>query len=257
MNKFLIIPVIGEIEKSLCLAEKYGLGFEFNDFFHPSVLSNEKRLDEIIQRYLSFKLPDYLTLHGDFFDVTVFSEDDEIRRISELRINQSIAVARRLGAKSVVFHTNYNPFLKAQKYLERWLDLNEDFWSRLLSENEDINIYLENMFDDSPYLVARLSERLANFDNYGICYDYAHAALSPVPLDEWTAAVAPYAKHIHINDNDLGEDMHLAVGDGKIDWEVFAKALTGRLPNATVLIETSTLERQKRSIEFLTAKGLL
>ena len=257
MNKFLIIPILKEIEKSIALAEKYNLGFEFNDFFHPAVLCDEKRCNELIARYKKLKLPDFLTSHGDFFDVTVFSEDPEIRRISDIRIRQSVNVARELGAKAVVFHGNHNPFLKGREYLNHWLSLNEEYWSGIISENPDINFYIENMFDESPDLLAELSERLCRFENYGVCYDYAHASISKTPVGIWTEKLAPYVKHIHINDNDLTEDSHFAVGDGKIDWEVFKNVLKEKFPDASVLIETSTIERQEKSIEFLLNSGII
>jgi len=257
VNRFLIIPILSEIEKSLALAEKYNLGFEFNDFFHPAVLSDEKRCSKIINEYKSLSLPDCLTSHGDFFDVTVFSEDHEIRRISDLRIRQSIDVARRLGARGVVFHGNHNPFLKNREYLDRWLELNEKYWSGVISENTDIEFYMENMFDETPDLLAELSERLCRFSNYGICYDYAHASISGTPIEVWTERLSPYVKHIHINDNNLAEDSHWAVGDGKIDWNVFNEALKEKFPDATVLIETSTIERQEKSLEFLLKSGII
>lgn len=257
MNKFLIIPNFNEIDKSIALAEKYNLGFEFNDFFHPAILCDSEKLNERIESYKKLRLPDFLTSHGDFFDVTVFSEDPEIRRISDLRIHQSIEAARKLGARAVVFHGNHNPFLCNKAYLDHWLKLNEEYWSKLLSENTDINIYIENMFDESPYLLAELSKRLSSFDNYGICYDYAHASISNTPVEVWTETLAPYVKHLHINDNDLSEDSHWAVGEGKIDWVVFKRALKEKFPDASVLIETSTLERQEKSIEFLLKNGII
>jgi len=257
MNKFLIIPNYNEIDKSIALAERYNLGFEFNDFFHPAILCNEDMLSNRIDGYKKLRLPDFLTSHGDFFDVTVFSEDPEIRRISDLRIKQSINVARKLGAGAVVFHGNHNPFLRGRAYLDNWLKLNEEYWSALLSDNPDINIYIENMFDESPYLLAELSQRLSSFKNYGICYDYAHASISKTPVEIWTETLSPYVKHLHINDNDLSEDSHWAVGEGKIDWGLFKKALREKFPDASVLIETSTLERQEKSIDFLLKNGII
>lgn len=257
MNKFLIIPILSEISRSLELAVKHNLGFEFNDFFHPAMLCDEKRLVDIISRYNSLPLPAYRTLHGDFFDVIIFSEDEEIRRISELRIRQSLAAAEKLGAKAVVFHTNHNPFLRNRSYIDRWLDINEQFWKGILSEYSCINIYLENMFDETPDLMAELSKRLCGFDNFGVCFDYAHAVISKTPVEIWSEKLAPYVKHIHINDNDLVDDLHLAVGEGKIDWDAFRDMLKEKFPDVTVLIETSTLERQEKSIEYLKEKGIM
>lgn len=256
--KFLIIPKLDELEKSLALAEEYGFGFEYNDFFIPDVMDNEKLTDDIVSRYKAHKLPEYCTMHGAFFDVLVFSSDKKIRRISEERIITSLDIARKIGAKGVVFHTNHNPDLNSEVYVRGWFDSNESFWRKVLPKYPDLEIYMENMFDRTPDMLCGLAKRLADIPNFGVCFDYAHAAVYGTDIDSWVDAVSPYVKHIHINDNDLKDDLHLAVGDGKIDWEHFKLCLEEKLSSAkTVLIETSSIENQRRSAEFLAKLGVL
>lgn len=258
MNKFLIIPRTAEIEKSIELTKEYGFGFEFNDFFIPDMLDDTLRLDERIEFYKKWKLPEILTSHGAFFDVIIHSTDRKIRNVSILRIQQSIEAARKIGAKSVIFHTNYqNEFLSTQLYRDGWLNTNEGFWRNVAEDNPDINIYIENMCDSTPKLIAELAKRLSDVSNFGICLDYAHATIYGDNIDEWVKSVAPYTKHLHINDNDLKNDLHLAVGDGKIDWERFKAHLSEYFPTQTVLIETSGIADQRRSAEFLEKLGIL
>ena len=152
MKQILIIPDKDNIEGSLSIAKKYSLGFEYNDFFYPDVLDDEKRLNEIIKEYKKYDLPHYSTVHGAFFDVIPFSLDSKIKEVSELRIEQSIATAYRIGAKAVVFHTNYNPFLNVSAYIEGWIKVNVKFWSEMLEKYPDIYIYLENITYIIKYL---------------------------------------------------------------------------------------------------------
>lgn len=258
MNKFLIIPRAAEIEKSVGLADEYGFGFEFNDFFIPDMLDDPLRIDERIEFYKKWKLPGILTSHGAFFDVVIHSIDRRIRKVSELRILQSIEAARKIGAKGLVFHTNFqNEFLSTQAYRDGWLNTNEGFWRKIAEENPDINFYMENMCDNSPKLITEIAKRLSDVSNFGICLDYAHATIYGSNIDEWVESVAPYTKHLHINDNDLKDDLHLAVGDGKIDWERFKSHLSEYFPTQTVLIETSEIANQRRSAEFLVKLGIL
>lgn len=257
MSKFLIIPVLNEIESSLALAKEYGFGFEFNDFFFPDVLEDGERLDDIVGKYKSHKLPETLTLHGDFFDVLVFSDDSRIREISELRIRQSIEAAIKTGAGAVIFHTNHNPFFTAEAYVKNWQKRNYDFWSRILSEYPQMNIYMENMCDFSPDMLAELAESLKGYPNFGVCFDYAHASVFGSDIDGWVKTIAPYVKHMHINDNDLKNDLHLAVGDGMIDWQLFRAYYERYFSDITVLIETSSIENQRRSAEYLKKQGIL
>lgn len=258
MNKLLIIPRAAEIEKSLELAREYGFGFEFNDFFIPDMLDDPLRVDERIGFYKKWELPETLTSHGAFFDVIIHSTDRRIRKTSELRIQQSIDAARKIGAKSLIFHTNYqNEFLSTQLYRDGWLNTNEGFWRKTAEENLDLNFYMENMCDCSPRLITELAKRLSDIPNFGICLDYAHATIYGDNIDEWVKSVAPYTKHLHINDNDLKNDLHLAVGDGKINWERFKAHLSEYFPTQTVLIETSEIANQRRSAEFLKKLGIL
>ncbi|MBP1546527.1 MAG: sugar phosphate isomerase/epimerase [Oscillospiraceae bacterium] len=258
MSKFLIIPCPDNIEESLRLAEEYDFGFEYNDFFIPDVLDNKRLTDELIARYKGHELPQVCTMHGAFFDVILFSDDKRIRRISEERVRESLDIARELGVKGVVFHTNHNPALTADFYIKNWFERNEIFWRSILPEYSDIQVYMENMFDDSPKMLSGLARRLSDVPNFGVCLDYAHAVIYGSDIEEWVNTLSPYVKHMHINDNDLKNDLHLAVGDGKIDWKLFDTHFKGKLCGAeTVLIETSCPKNQRRSAEFLRKQGII
>lgn len=257
MKEFLIIPDRNHIRECIELSKKYNLGFEYNDFFFPDLLDDEGKLNEIISDYKKQELPEYTTTHGDFFDVIPFSMDVKIREVSDLRINQSIDVARRIGAKAVILHTNYNPFLNTKAYVDGWIKQNAEYWSEVLEKNPDMNIYLENMFDSSPDIMEALSEKLQGYSNYGLCLDYAHAAISNVEPQIWAKQLGRFVKHVHINDNDRISDLHLAWGDGVIDREVFYESYDKYMNGATVLIETNPMDNKIRTIELMEKEGFL
>ena len=75
MRQFLMIPDMQNLRESVSLAETYGLGFEYNDFFHPDVLDDEERLQRCFAAYQAAPQPKYCTLHGAFLDVIPFSPD--------------------------------------------------------------------------------------------------------------------------------------------------------------------------------------
>lgn len=257
MKQLLIIPELNNMDGCLALAKDYHLGFEYNDFFIPDTLDDEAKMEAIVNRYTRMQLPAYTTLHGAFFDVIPFSMDAKIKEIADLRIEQSIQIAKRLGAKAVVFHTNYNPFLNSEDYVKTWIQINIAYWKDVLKKHPDINIYLENMFDRTPDLMEALAQELSCYENFGICLDYAHAALSDVKPELWAERLGKYVKHVHINDNDLVSDLHLAWGDGKIDRVVFYECYEKYMNTATVLIETSSVENKIRSIEVLKKEGFI
>lgn len=253
----LIIPNHDHITQSLALAAQYNLGFEYNDFLHPEVLDDIDAMSAIIKKYKCWPLPEYSTIHGAFYDVMVASPDSRIRDISRLRVEQSIAAAYEVGAKAVIFHTNYNPFLNSQEYINSWLEDNAAYWKSVMTAHPDMNIYLENMFDSSPAVLSELAEKLSLCRNFGICLDYAHAALTKVPLRDWVMSLGIFVRHIHINDNDLKCDLHLAVGEGKINWNDFYLLYEDYMKSASVLVETTSVKRQKMSLKKLAADGFL
>lgn len=257
MKQVLIIPNRGNMARYLELAKEYNVGFEYNEFYDPVILEDEKKTAEVIADYKKEELPLYTTIHGAFLDVIPFSADKKVREVADLRINQSIDIARRIGAKAVVFHTNYNPYLNALNYVDTWVINNMMYWSQKLRENPDMNIYLENMFERSPDILEELSEGLCQYENYGVCLDCSHAYISELNPRGWAKRLGPYIKHIHINDNDGRRDLHLAWGDGVMCRDRFYEDYERYMPNATVLVETSALENTVKSLELLREEGFI
>ncbi len=256
MGKFLIVALAEHINEYKAIAYKYGVGFEYNDFYVPDILDSKSKLDTLIDIYSKVEGLAYNTLHGAFLDVTVFSSDAEIRRISKLRMRQSLDAARSLGAKAVVFHTNFNPFISTREYYAAVVTMTSDYLEELLRAYPDICIYMENMFEAGPEVLVDISKRLCQYENYGVCLDYAHASISSAPIEEWVERLHTYVRHLHINDNDLRHDLHLPIGEGKIDWDRFIDYYNRYFTACSVLIETTTPKNQVKSIEYLIDKGI-
>ena len=112
------------------------------------------------------------------------------------------------------------------------------------------------MFDEAPDILAGLAEKMRDVENFGVCLDYAHAMLSGCPGREWIEALAPYIRHMHINDNDLQNDLHLAVGAGQLDWREFDRLVRQYQVEAPVLVEVNGYEAQKESLQYMKRNGI-
>lgn len=252
MGNVYFIPDIQNIEKSLELTEKYNGYFEYNDFMIPSVLEDEKKVAELIAFYSGLhrdRSKD--TLHGAFLDITVHSDDPLIYKGSLHRVRQSMEIAKQLGIRGVVFHTNFIPNFRVAFYQKNWLEKNEKFWRQMLKEYPELCIFIENMFDEEPDLLAALAERMKDEARFGVCFDYAHACVFGHDIDDWVNRLAPYIRHMHINDNDLKDDLHLTVGEGQIDWNYFTKVMRERGIDASVLMEIKSPEAQEKSWKYI------
>ena len=252
MSAVHIIPDPARLEESLALAEYWDAGFEYNDFCEPRLLDDETAFRARIGLYRSMDRDRSRdTLHGAFLDVTVHSDDPLIRRVSEKRVLQSMEAARALGVRGVVFHTGLIPNFRSSFYTKNWLDRNRLFWSDICGRYPEIGVWMENMFDMDPLLLLALAESMGDDANFGICLDYAHALVFGGDPALWLACLAPYVRHMHINDNDGQDDLHDAVGDGIIDWVCFDRALREKGITPSVLIETKDLRKQRASLEYM------
>lgn len=257
MSKGYIIPDRTQIETSIRLAEEYGCAFEYNDFFTPEVLDDPKKQEEIIDFYAKYH-SDFSndTMHGAFFDVTIHSSDPLIRDASILRIHQSMEIAKRMGLRGVVFHTGRLAGFRSEKYLRLWHDTNRKFFTELAETYPEQQIYMENMFDEAPDVLAELAESMKDIENFGVCLDYAHAALTDFPLQGWIRTLAPYILHMHINDNNLKDDLHQPVGEGQIDWQMYDSLMKKHQIEATVLVEVSSCQGQEKSLNYMRQHGI-
>ena len=257
MKGLYLIPDKTNLEESRKLIEEHQAAYEYNDFFIPDILEDKKKQLEMIEQYAKIRT-DFSndTMHGAFLDVTIHSSDKRIRDVSELRVRQSMEIAKEMGLRGVVFHTNRLYGFRDEVYLRNWVNSNKQFFGKVCEEYPDQQIFMENMFDEAPDVLRRLAEEMTDYANFGVCLDYAHAVISDTKAAIWMKELAPYIKHMHINDNDLKNDLHQAIGIGQIDWKEFSEEIEKYNIDASVLVEVSGIEKQKKSLEHMIEKHI-
>lgn len=247
--KFYVIPRLEEIDKWITLAKEYDLGFEYNEFFNPNILDNELLLNELINKYQELNRKKD-TLHGVFFDINLVSNDQKIKEVSMARVISSLKIAEKLNCKGVVFHTNYQTWIKSETYKNMWVKESAKVYKELLDMFPNLDIYVENMFDDDPMMLSFLAKELKDEKHFGVCLDVAHAFISNTDLDIWFNELKPYIKHIHLNDNDKYADSHLALGEGSLDVEHVFEMIQ-KLNDVTVLLEMNKYEDVVKSLNVI------
>lgn len=267
MGKLYLVPDRKDMERMCGLAAEYGCAFEYNDFYIPKIMDDTGEQEQIIADYRKYKkefsekeVTENVfakdTMHGAFLDVTIHSDDPLISGASMLRVRQSMLIAKNMGLKGVVFHTGRLAGFRAANYLKNWRDRNAAFFTEIALQYPEQQIYMENMFDEAPDILAGLAEKMRDVRNFGVCLDYAHAMLSKCSGREWIETLAPYIRHIHINDNDKQNDLHLAVGAGQLDWQEFDHLIRQYRVEASVLVEVNGYEAQKESLQYMKRSGI-
>ena len=116
-RKYLIIPEFERLGQSAELAQAYDAGFEYNDFCNPDVYSDEAEIRKRCDSYKELKRDRSMdTLHGVFLDIVVTSQEPQIAGYSQMRAEQSLAIAEQLGVRGVVFHTGLIAELQVEYY---------------------------------------------------------------------------------------------------------------------------------------------
>ena len=257
MKEIYMIPDIKNPEKTMKISEKYNAYFEYNDFFVPNVYLNQEEVIKRIQIYKSLERDRSRDmLHGSFLDITLHSRDDEIRKISEKRIKQSLVIAEELGIRGVVFHPGLIPGFYAKSYLEDWLVSGIRFWKQMLGEFPSLEIYIENMFEARCHDLLRLACSMKEEPRFGICLDYSHYQVFGKDGKDWVKEFAPYVRHLHINDNNLIDDSHWEIGTGAINWTKYTEVMKKNRLDTSVLIETNCLDHFENSILYMQEKGI-
>lgn len=259
MKTLYCIPKLEQINKYLEFSQKYNAGFEYNDFFLPKILDQSEKVDELLAAYTALdrdRSED--TLHGVFLDICINSDDPLIYAVSDRRIHQSMEIAKKLGVRAVIFHTNHIPTFRLQSYRESWLNRNITYWHTILEEYPDTKIYIENMFDQEPDLLQKLASSFCDEPNFGVCFDFAHAYLSSTPLADWCDAFRPYTRHLHLNDNFKVEDTHDPIGSGSLPWKVYQEFIASfpEEKRPTALIEVKNYEDLMTSVSYMKEHGL-
>lgn len=252
MQNYLLIPDINNVEKSVELASKYSLNFEYNEFTKPEIYSSEAEVDRVINTYKSLERDrSNDTMHGAFLGVDIAAVDPMLREYSQELCKQSLEIANKLGIKGVVFHTGLIGTLRVEYYVNNWLDTAEDFFGKLCRKYPDIEIYMENSFEQEPAVFISLMDRMREYRNFKLCLDYGHAILTQTSIEGWVEAFAPFIGHMHLNDNDLLDDLHLALGTGQIDFNEYSSLIKKYGIESSVLLEMNGYDKVEKSIRFI------
>ncbi len=190
-----------------------------------------------------------ITVHAPFYDLNPGALEPLVRKITLRRYRQTLAVARALGARLVVFHPGYDRWkYGGQDHL--WLEQNLSFWPPLLEEAaaDGLLVALENIFEPTPNLLAQLLASLPA-PHFGHCLDIGHWRLfAKTSLADWLAAVGPRLLHLHLHDNRGTADDHLPVGEGDIDFPALFAGLRTLTSSPSMTLEARDRPALLRSL---------
>jgi sugar phosphate isomerase/epimerase len=167
-------------------------------------------------------------LHAPATSTNFISISNVMRKSSYEELKRVLRFAERCDAKLVTFHIGWNPgFITADGFVfpselyseHNYRVLTVEMYDFLKRTNCDI-LSLENTIPLDENLVRAVEFLLENTD-LSLTFDVGHYFCKgghDVFLKHFDRV-----KNVHLHDNNLKEDQHLALGDGKIDLSVIPK----------------------------------
>lgn len=250
--KFSFIPDKNQIKEAILLSEKTGMNWEINDFVMPKIYDDSEAISNLVSLYRNCgRNLSGDTFHGAFLGIDIAAIDPVMMTRSRELCRQSMEIASKIGVSGVVFHTGLIGGLRLDYYLRHWLEEAQAFFGELCGEYPEITVFMENSFEQEPDVFTELMQRTKDIPNYRLCLDYGHGILTQTAPDVWVRDFAPYLGHMHLNDNDLRDDLHLIPGKGKIDFPKWLELIRQISYDGSVLLEVTGHEKAEASYEFM------
>jgi sugar phosphate isomerase/epimerase len=181
-------------------------------------------------------------IHAPYHGMNIASLFESIRRASVEVMTDCFAVAAEIGAP-VVIHPGYHAWEQDLEEADRQFkkSLQE---LRSAADELSLTFYFENM-GGMHFFNLRTPEDLGLIEGNGFVLDVGHAHINHRLLEFLESRFS----HMHIHDNNGGNDVHNAVGEGTIDFVPVMAAL--RRNQATSVIEVKSFDGVKSSIAAL------
>jgi sugar phosphate isomerase/epimerase len=245
------------------LAQAHGTGLEIQAYgYDTNLLDSDWR--QLLDQHKAL-LRDFegeLAIHGAFIDMSPASPDRRVVELTRERFMRNLDIAAELGARTVVFHTQflpqaYRPVVSGVDYLIQWTEGQIDFWEPMAEEaaKRDLVIALENMWEPEPDIIGSVLNAVDS-PYLGACLDVGHFYLFSdyLPLARWVDRISHRLVHCHINNHRGSYDEHLALDfpGGVIDYKGDVLPLLRSLPNSLALVlEVNEIEQLESSLRYL------
>ena len=235
-------------DRAADIARAYCLGLEIAEYCTAWNMDDE--FDAVHPQVLK-KLTGECLLHGPYNELFPCAIDRQARALAAKRYRQAIELAKGYGAKKVIIHGGYNPWI----YYPVWyVEQSIVFWKEFLKEDPGVEIVLENVLETEPQWLLDIV-RGVDDPRLRLCLDIGHVnAYSKISLYDWLESWAPFLSHFHIHNNDGTRDRHDPLNSGSIDIEAFLRRAETLCPDATYTFE---LMEAESSMIWLREKGLI
>lgn len=246
-----------------------GRDLEIQDPCYPGYLDGNWQQDAKACRSLleSRGYKGRMGIHAPFSGVDLSTWDTKIRAVLIERIRESLQFGAEIGATHAVLHSPFMWFgtplvhFSSDNARNMVSSFTHAVIEPLLPMAEQMNcaFVIETIADANP---RALVELVKSFDSplVRLSIDTGHVTIMErmggAPPDQWVLDAGDLLGHVHIQDNDGHSDRHWGVGDGRINWRAFFKALRATGATPRLVLELLDVNDIHPSIHWLVEQGL-
>ena len=194
-----------------------------------------------------------VTMHAPFIDLSPGSPDPDIRALTRHRFEQILEIASLFKPKTIVCHTGYDDKVY-WSLKDAWIQHSIELWSWFSEKvgKEGSALMLENVYERDPYEFLELFKEIRD-RGVGFCLDTGHQeAFSSEGLSKWLEILGQYIDQVHLHDNHGIRDEHLALGKGRVDFQMLFRYLKDtKTEQPIITIEPHREEDFLPSLEYL------
>jgi len=195
---------------------------------------------ELVQKVLNNKalislrneLSDYnldYVMHAPYVGLNLASLDPSIGKISEKTIEHSVILASKVGIETVTVHVGRLPRDYPTKSLPKAIECAIERLRYLKNLCDDLGIVLaiENDHQVYDHLIAGYPDQIQHIIKSTDCkftFDVGHAYTLTDPLN-FIRLLHKDIVVVHLHDNMGDKDLHLGIGEGRIDFNAIIMML--------------------------------
>jgi sugar phosphate isomerase/epimerase len=258
MERILLATYQKDITPYYELAQAHSAGLELQVYGYDTDLLDSGWRELLDQhKALLQDLDGELAVHGAFRELSPASMDQLIVALTRQRYMLNLEIAAELGARHLVFHTDFMPIVRNPAYRPEWTERQVEFWGPMAEEaaKRGVVIALENMWEPDPDVIGDVLDQVDS-PHLGACLDVGHVYLFSdyLPLETWIERVSHRLVHCHMNNHRGFFDEHLPLDlpGGVIDYKKDVLPLLRVLPNQpTLVLEMDEIEHLKSSLRYL------
>lgn len=180
--------------------------------FHEHMESLSKRLNSLEMHY---------AVHSPVWDINLTAENFHVRKAALETYKEAIRFAKLIHAEHLVIHPGFSDIpvfnketakKRAREALLELVRFNKDF---------DVLLLIENVGNESTSIFT-MEEYLEFLDDFPVnvkyILDIGHANITGWDIPDVIKILGSRLRAMHVNDNDGKRDIHLAIGEGTVDW---------------------------------------